>query len=110
MKIIGKLNYDLGGINIYDPLKDIYNSSEIYDKIDLTRNIFLLTDGEIEDKKETLALIEKNNSKFKIYSIGIGNSFDEDLIKNSGIIGKGNYNFCKNLDNLNYIIVYKCIN
>ena len=104
LKIIEKLNSDLGGTNIYDPLKDIYNSSEIYDKINLPRNIFLLTDGEINDKKETLALIEKNNLKFKIYSIGIGNSFDEDLIKNAGIIGKGNYNFCKNLDNLNSII------
>jgi hypothetical protein len=104
LKIIEKLNSDLGGTNIYDPLKDIYNSSEIYDKINLPRNIFLLTDGEIDNKKETLALIEKNNLKFKIYSIGIGNSFDEDLIKNAGIIGKGNYNFCKNLDNLNSII------
>ena len=104
MKIIEKLNSDLGGTNIYEPLKDIYNSSEIYDKINLPRNIFLLTDGAIEDKKETITLIENNNSKFKIYSIGIGNSFDEDLIKNAWIIGKGNYNFCKILDNLNSII------
>lgn len=104
LKIIEKLNSDLGGTNIYDPLKDIYNSSEIYDKIDLPKNIFLLTDGEVENKRETLALIEKNNLKFTIYSIGIGSSFDEDLIKNAGIIGKGNYNFCKNLDNLNSII------
>ena len=104
LKIIEKLNSDLCGTNIYEPLKDIYNSSEIYDKINLPRNIFLLTDGAIEDKKKTITLIENNNSKFKIYSIGIGNSFDEDLIKNAGIIGKGNYNFCRNLENLNSLI------
>ena len=104
ISIIEKLDDSLGGTDIYSPLKDIYDSSEIYDKINLPKNIFLLTDGEIDDKEKTLALIEKNNSKFIIYSIGIGNSFDEDLIKNAGIIGKGNYNFCKNLDNLNSVI------
>ena len=45
----------------------------------MPKNIFLLTDGEIRDKKETLELIERNNSK--VYSIGIGDSFDENLIK-----------------------------
>ena len=49
-----------------------------------------MTDGEIDDKSDTLSIIEKNNNKFSIYSIGIGNDFDEDLIKNAGIIGKGN--------------------
>ena len=105
MKILEKLDADLGGTELEGPLKDIYNSSEIYDKINLPRNIFLLTDGEVWDKKIVLELIEKNSNKYTIYSIGIGESFDEDLIKNAGIIGKGNYNFCKNLDNLNSIIV-----
>ena len=104
MKIIEKLDDSLGGTDIYSPLKDIYDNTEMYEKINLPKNIFLLTDGEIDDKEKTLALIEKNNNKFIIYSIGIGNSFDEDLIKNAGIIGKGNYNFCKNLENLNSII------
>ena len=53
LKIIENLNADLGGTNIYSPLKDIYNSFEIYDKIKLSKNIFLLTDGQINDKEET---------------------------------------------------------
>ena len=104
LKIIEKLDSNLGGTDIYRPLKDIYDSSKKHDEIKLPRNIFLLTDGEIDDKKRTLELIEKNNSKYSIYSIGLGRDFDEDLIKNAGIIGKGNYNFCKNIDNLNSII------
>ena len=59
----------------------------------------------VENKDNVLKLIEQNNSKYTIYSIGIGNDFDENLIKNADIIGKGNYNFCKDLDNLNSIIV-----
>ena len=49
-------------------------------------------------------MIEKNSNKFNIYSIGIGKYFDEDLIKNAGVLGKGNYNFCPDFKNLNELI------
>ena len=44
-------------------------------------NIFLLTDVEIKNKDDTLKFIEKNNNEYSVYSFGIGNAFDEDLIK-----------------------------
>ena len=103
INIIQNLDADLGGTNIYAPLKNIFDSKD-YNKINLSRNVFLLTDGQVADENKVLNLIEANNSKFKIYSIGIGNDFDEDLIKNAGIIGKGNYNFCKDIDKLNSVI------
>ena len=52
-----------------------------------------------------MELIDKNSSKYSIYSIGIGNYCDEDLIKNAGIIGKGGYNFCRDIEGINKIIV-----
>ena len=104
LKTIENLEADLGGTNIFDPLKDIYNSNEIYDKINLPKNIFILTDGVIEDKAKTLDLIEKNNSKFHIFSIGFGDSFDKELIIKAAQLGKGNYNFCKKLDGIYSII------
>ena len=103
LKIIDGLSANLGGTDIYGPLNYIYNNKNNLE-IKLPKYIFLLTDGEIEDKSLTLELIEKNNSIYSIYSIGIGNDFDEDLIKKAGIIGKGNYNFCRELDGLNSII------
>ena len=111
IRIIKKLEANLGGTCIYEPLKHIYDSSLNYDKIKLPKNIFLLTDGRITDKNETLELIEKYSFKYRIYSIGIGDFFDEDLVKNAGIIGKGSYNFCNNLNDLSLIIsseIYKC--
>ena len=104
LKIIDNLEADLGGTNMFDPLKDIYNSS-VYDKIKISKNIILLTDGNINDMEETLQIIENNNSNFSIYSIGIGKYFDKNLIKNAGIIGKGNYNFCPDIYELNKIII-----
>ena len=111
LKIIEELEANLGGTDIYSPLKYIYDNPQYYDEINLPRNIFLLTDGYINNKAETLNLIEVNSSIYNIYSIGIGKDFDEDLIKNAGVIGRGNYNFCENLDNLNSIIaseIKKC--
>ena len=105
LKIVRSLNANFGGTNIYSPLQSIYKNEKEYDKIQLPKNIFLLTDGEIENKKDTLEIIEKYSTKFSIFSIGIGDSFDKDLIKNTGVIGKGSFNFCPNLDNLNSIIV-----
>jgi uncharacterized protein YegL len=111
IKIIESLEANFGGTDIFSPLKHIYDSFQDYNKINLPKNIFLLTDGEVNDKDRTLQLIEEYSLIFRIYSIGIGNDFDENLIKNAGILGKGNYNFCKNLNNLNSIIaseINKC--
>ena len=58
LEIIKSLNADLGGTNIYSPLKSIYENKKEYDKIKLPKNIFLLTDGEIKDKDLTLEIIE----------------------------------------------------
>ena len=104
IQLVESLKADLGGTNIYNPLNDVYKSYKIHDNIKLPRNIFLLTDGDIYDKKDTLALIEKNSNKYSVYSIGIGRDFDKDLIKNAGIIGKGNYNFCTDIEGLNEVI------
>ena len=59
IKLIENLNANKGGTDIYSPLKDIYNSND-YNNIKLPKNIFLLTDGEIEDKNETLQITHKN--------------------------------------------------
>ena len=83
-----KLNANLKS-SIYTPLKEIYDSNKIYSNINLQKYIILLTDSKIKTTKITLSLIEKNNNKFKIISIGLGNSFDEDLVRSAGIKGKG---------------------
>ena len=93
------------GTDIYSPLKNIYNSKKDYDNIKLPKNIFLLTDGAVDNKKDTLNIIEENNNEFFVYSIGIGNYFDKDLIKNAGLLGKGNYDFCNDIKDLNETIV-----
>ena len=100
---IEKIEANLCGTDIYYPLKKIYEN-KIYDEINLSKNIFLITDGHIIQKEETLELIKSNNSKFRIFSIGIGNGFDADLIKRSGLFGKGSYNYCRDINELNSVV------
>ena len=76
----------------------------MYDKLNLPKNIFILTDGESFRRKDALKLIEENNEEFSVYSIGIGDYFDEEFIKQAGILGKGNYNFCQDISGLKNII------
>ena len=72
--------------------------------IKLPKAIFILTDGAIYNKTKTLELIEKNNNRYSIYSIGLGNKFNKDLIKKARIMGKGNSYFCSDVKNLTLII------
>ena len=104
MDIINNLKANLGGTNISSPLKEIFNSKD-YDDINLPRNLFILTDGEVNNREECLSLINTYSDKFKVHAIGIGSSFDKQLIKNAGIQGRGTYNFVSNVSDVNSIII-----
>ena len=111
MEVIKNLKADLGGTDISSPLKDIFNSKD-YDDIKLGRNLFILTDGEVNDREKCLELIANNSDRFKVHAIGIGSSFDKQLIQNAGIQGKGSYHFVKNISEVNTIIIQslgKCL-
>ena len=111
MDIVRNLKADLGGTDISSPLKDIFNCKD-YDSINLGRNLFILTDGEVNNREECLELISTNSEKFKIHAIGIGSSFDKKLIQNAGIQGKGSYHFVNNVSEVNSVIIQslsKCL-
>ena len=111
MDIVKDLKANLGGTDISSPLKEIYNSKD-YDDIKLGKNIFILTDGEVDNREECLDLISTNCEKFKVHAIGMGGSFDKKLIQNAGIQGKGSYYFVNNASQINSIIIQslsKCL-
>ena len=59
------------------------------------KNVIILTDGETEKSEECFQIIQKNNSKFKFHSIGIG-SVNSNYIEQVGKIGKGSSNYVNN--------------
>ena len=101
---VKELKANLGGTDISSPLKEIFGSKD-YDEINLARNLFILTDGEVNNREECLGLIASNSEKFKVHAIGIGSSFDKLLIQNAGIQGRGTYHFVQNVSDVNSIII-----
>ena len=86
--IINNLDADMGGTNINSPLESIYSDTS-YSKINLSKHIFLLTDGQVNDREGCVNLITANSNKFRMHAFGIGNAFDKYFIERSGKLGKG---------------------
>ena len=105
INVINGLEADMGGTNISNPLREIYSSDDIYSKIELSKNIFILTDGDVFDRDECFNIIRNNSNKFRIHSIGIGNDFDKILIEQCGKLGKGSSSFVKDMENLNSAVI-----
>ena len=94
---IKNLKADLGGTYLLKPLKEIFES-ENYDNINLCRNLFILTDGAVEDCYECLDIISINTDIFRIHTFGIGNYYDKTFIENAG--KNGSFNFVNNIHNI----------
>ena len=101
---INNLKANLGGTNINSPLQAVYND-DIYNNINLSKNIFLLTDCQVNDSEECINIINNNSNRFRVHSLGLGDSFDKDLIEKSGQIGKGSYTFVENYEKINSAVI-----
>ena len=108
LKVIENLDASLGGTNISNPLKEIYNSKD-YDNINLSKNIFLLTDGQVFDKDDCVTLCREHSDCFRVHAVGLGSAFDEALINECGKQGKGSSSFCKQIENINSTVI-ECVN
>ena len=104
INVINGLRANLGGTNISSPLSEIYNDNN-YSKINLSKNIFLLTDGQVHDREQCINLITTNSAKFRIHSLGIGKDFDKILIERCGKLGKGSSSFVENVEKINSVVI-----
>ena len=106
LSTINDLQANMGGTNISDPLKDIFeNKNNTYDKIPLSKNIFLLTDGQVNNRESCIDLISVNSNRFRIHALGIGNDFDKVLIERSGKLGKGSSSFVEDVNKINEVVI-----
>ena len=104
INIILKIEADMGGTNIGSPLNDIYKD-DYYTNIKLSKNILVLTDGQVNNRDECVNLITANSNKFRIHAIGIGDLFDKILIERSGKLGKGSSNFVEDIEKINAVVI-----
>lgn len=65
------------------------------------RNVYVFTDGWVADVEKLLQSIDKNlTQNTRIYSIGIGNSFDEQLVEGIAETGKGKSIFVNKVEEM----------
>ena len=83
---IDNISANLGGTNLLEPLNRIMDL-EIPDGF--TRQIFVLTDGEIRNTKDVLASVRSKRNKNRIFSIGLGRGADAGLINGLAEIANG---------------------
>ncbi|MBF0121283.1 MAG: VWA domain-containing protein [Desulfobacterales bacterium] len=70
------IDADLGGTEILSPIKKVLES-----KINLPRQILLLTDGEVSNEKEVINYASKFKGKARIFVFGIGRGPSEFFVR-----------------------------
>ncbi|EFA86791.1 hypothetical protein PPL_00596 [Heterostelium album PN500] len=87
---ISKIDANLGGTELYAPLKAIF--AQAYDP-QYPRQLFILTDGEISDRDRTIDLAGKDSLTTRIFTLGIGSGVDRNLVVGLSKSCKGYYDF-----------------
>ncbi|PRP79845.1 von Willebrand factor A domain-containing protein 5A-like [Planoprotostelium fungivorum] len=68
---------DMGGTELYQPLEMILKSKPLEG---MSRQIFLLTDGEVDRSEECIRLAERDSHLTRIFTFGIGSGVDRNLV------------------------------
>ncbi|KAK2846959.1 hypothetical protein Q5P01_009958 [Channa striata] len=97
LKKVEEMDADLGGTEILEPLKQIYSQSCIPNQ---PRQLFVFTDGEVENTKEILNLVKKNSSSHRCFSFGIGEGASSALINALATEGGGHAQFITGTDRM----------
>lgn len=106
--MVKKIDADLGGTEIYKPLKFIYEnilgsqfteeeslfkgksrSKQNYSDSDREAVIILITDGEVFNESEIIKYIKNSKKNFRIFSFGIGYGINDYFLKEIAIQTNG---------------------
>ncbi|KAM4743413.1 von Willebrand factor A domain-containing protein 5A-like isoform 2-T2 [Anableps anableps] len=97
LKKVEKMEDDLGGTEILQPLKRIYSQPCIPKH---PRQLFVFTDGEVGNTKEVTDLVKKNAGSHRCFSFGIGEGASSALINGMAKEGGGYAQFITGTDRM----------
>ncbi|CAH1271034.1 VWA5A [Branchiostoma lanceolatum] len=96
-KALGKMEADLGGTEILQPLQYVYKQPPIAGH---PRQLFLLTDGEVWDTQACVSEVAKHADSARCFSVGIGEGASTALVKGVARAGRGKAEFVSGTDRL----------
>jgi hypothetical protein len=79
---VALMNADMSGTDLYSPLSYIL-ALEI--PTGYSRQVFVLTDGQVQGEGEIIALSTRHRRNHRIFSVGIGNSIDRTFIEDLAV-------------------------
>ncbi|XP_035857256.1 von Willebrand factor A domain-containing protein 5A-like [Sander lucioperca] len=97
LKKVEEMGADLGGTEILTPLKHIYSQPCIPSQ---PRQLFVFTDGEVDNTKEVINLVRKNSGSHRCFSFGIGEGASSALINGLAKEGGGHAQFITGTDRM----------
>ncbi|XP_051813589.1 von Willebrand factor A domain-containing protein 5A-like isoform X37 [Acanthochromis polyacanthus] len=97
LKKVKEMKADLGGTEILEPLKHIYSQRCLPSQ---PRQLFVFTDGEVENTKKVLDLVKKNSGSHRCFSFGIGEGASSALINGLAKEGGGHAQFITGTDRM----------
>ncbi|XP_051975983.1 von Willebrand factor A domain-containing protein 5A-like isoform X2 [Xyrauchen texanus] len=97
LKRVKKMQADMVGTEILQPLKHIYNQPCYPDH---PRQLFIFTDGEVFNTKEVLDLVKSHTHSHRCFSFGIGEGASTTLITGMAREGSGHAQFITGSDRM----------
>ena len=83
---ISKFEADMGGTEIFTAIKSVYNERQC---AGLQKNLILLTDGAVSNPSDIIEYVRKNGDFQRVFSIGIGTGYSEELVNGVAEAGNG---------------------
>ena len=96
-----QLSSNLGGTELYGPLEDIFKNKPKSAK----RQVFLITDGEVNDTEIILDLVKINSNENRFFNVGIGKGCDAGLLENIASLTGGACNIVQKEDSISNKII-----
>ncbi|XP_078471869.1 von Willebrand factor A domain-containing protein 5A-like [Lampetra planeri] len=97
LKLVKGMRANLGGTKILEPLVAIYRSAC---RPEHSRQLMVLTDGEVSNTRDVISLVKKNASKHRCFSFGIGDGASTELITGIAASGGGTAEFITGTERL----------
>ncbi|XP_072528452.1 von Willebrand factor A domain-containing protein 5A-like [Salminus brasiliensis] len=97
LKRVKEIDANMGGTEILEPLKHIYNQQCIRNH---PRQLFVFTDGEVGNTKEVLSLVKDNAESHRCFTFGIGEGASTALITGMARNGCGHAQFITGSDRM----------
>jgi len=83
---VKRMDADLGGTEILAPLRSVLEQAPQGDR---PRVVFLLTDGQVTNTDDVIALVRRHSDTTRVFTFGIGAGASDQLVKGVARAGRG---------------------